>query len=990
MEQNVTIKETEQQVEEKKSTKFFVPRRLVTGFVLFVVSLVSIASYLFLKNSKNKLRQDELNFSRLSKPMQVEKTGIVNGTETERYRDVIKSHKPRLGLILGALGFGVAGQFMLQTEKLLLIGALFVFLSALFFVVLYRNQSGPGDWLIIQPLGRQLLNWNWRGAVTLGSAILFSGLAFWLFGEDIPAYYPWLLHRLSIGLLILSSFWLNKPSGILDNPSNQKKWTWLEGGIFLVIMAIAAFMRLYRFDQVPFGLWYDEADNGLVALNILNSPDYLPVFATTLPAHFFYLIALSFKILGVSTLAIRAVSVVFGMATIVVSFFLGNELFNRRMGLVLAFFLAVSRWDVNWSRIGMHGISVPFFEILSAVLILRAVRKQNLFDYVLAGLSLGLGLCFYTPLFVFPVVIVVFLLFLWLNRRALVSSSWRGFLLLALGFVVASVPISQFAMRQPESFSGRVNVTSIFTGKTRQEGWQAVAKTTREHLLMFNYHGDNNGRHNLPGEPMLDPISGTFMILGVALSLWRIRQPGSFLLITWLLIMLVPGIFSLDFESPQSLRAIGSMPAAYLLCVVPIHVLWQERERFSDRRLLAVYVLPIFLVLGAAGYINYHIYFNLQSKRFDSWFVFSTPETIVGEAMAELGPQVDVYISNLFSSFPTMQFLAQGTKEYHLLQTDASLPFPSNDGKAMAIFVDRDRKPFFLQAQRYYPNANFKEYKAPDGSPALYQIILEPSDIEASQGITVSYYRNANWSEPPFLVTTEKTIDMDWKDGDPASFPFGVKLQGVLFAERYGVYRLTLHSPSPSELIMDDVEIDLTESGEGVQTVEVELAKGCHDLIIKTVGKEGHIELDWQPPGEEQTQVPSANLFLPPISNNGLLATYYENEDWLGSPVFTRVDPWIHFFYQERPLPVEWVGRIKISNEGVYRFGLESADESELFIDDQIITGGDKEGEIYLSAGFHLVRLRYVASAEYSHVSLYWTSPEAEREIVPQEALFLP
>ncbi len=111
----------------KKSTKFFVPRRLVTGFVLFVVSLVSIASYLFLKNSKNKLRQDELNFFRPSKPEQAEKTGIVNGTETERYPVVLKSHKPRLGLVLGALGFGVAGQFMLQTEKILLIGALFVF-----------------------------------------------------------------------------------------------------------------------------------------------------------------------------------------------------------------------------------------------------------------------------------------------------------------------------------------------------------------------------------------------------------------------------------------------------------------------------------------------------------------------------------------------------------------------------------------------------------------------------------------------------------------------------------------------------------------------------------------------------------------------------------------------------------------------------------------------------------------------------------------------
>ena len=52
------------------------------------------------------------------------------------------------------------------------------------------------------------------------------------------------------------------------------------------------------------------------------------------------------------------------------AYFAGRELFNRRMGLVLAFFLAVSRWDINWSRIGMHGVSVPFFELLSIALLL--------------------------------------------------------------------------------------------------------------------------------------------------------------------------------------------------------------------------------------------------------------------------------------------------------------------------------------------------------------------------------------------------------------------------------------------------------------------------------------------------------------------------------------------------------------------------------------------------------------------------------------------
>ena len=73
------------------------------------------------------------------------------------------------------------------------------------------------------------------------------------------------------------------------------------------------------------------------------------------------------------------------------------------------------------------------------------------------------------------------------------------------------------------------------------------------------------------------------------------------------------------------------MPPAYLLAVVPIHALWQEWEQFSDKRSPVVFILPLIIMLGAVGYINYHIYFDLQAESSDSWLSFSTPETIIGK-----------------------------------------------------------------------------------------------------------------------------------------------------------------------------------------------------------------------------------------------------------------------------------------------------------------------------------------------------------------------
>jgi hypothetical protein len=154
----------------------------------------------------------------------------------------------------------------------------------------------------------------------------------------------------------------------------------------------------------------------------------------------------------------------------------------------------------------------------------------------------------------------------------------------------------------------------------------------------------------------------------------------------------------------------------------------------------------------------------------------------------------------------------------------------------------------------------------------------------------------------------------------------------------------------------------------------------------------------WQPPGQSQTAIPTSNLFVAPISNNGLLGKYYPNGNWQEPSAFTQVDPWIHFYFQNQPLnrpyTVEWTGRIKITRPGSYRFCLESIDESLLFIDDasdinETTPNEIQEGKVSLSAGFHTIRLRCADRCGYSLINLYWTHPDAEQEIIPQDLLYL-
>ena len=329
------------------------------------------------------------------------------------------------------------------------------------------------------------------------------------------------------------------------------------------ILLVGLFFRLYRFTDLPYGLWYDEADNGLSVRRILEGsryPIYVP--STNLPAHFLYLVALSFRLLGDSMHAIRAVAVVFGLLTIVAAYLCGRELFGvergRHLSLALAFLLAVSRWDVNWSRIGMHGVSLPFFELWVVAALLRALRTRRPTSFAWAGVALGLGLCFYSPFRIFPAILGGFGLVwfgqwlvrtwrghpLWTGRQRIahVLDTWAlPAVLFLLGTFVAVAPVAQFALRRPELFWDRAKRISVFKQREVQDRpVAAILESTGKHLLMFNYRGDPNGRHNLPGAPMLDRLSAVLMVLGVLTCLARWKSPRSTLLLLWLLVPLSP------------------------------------------------------------------------------------------------------------------------------------------------------------------------------------------------------------------------------------------------------------------------------------------------------------------------------------------------------------------------------------------------------------------------------------------------------------------
>lgn len=971
-------------------------------------------------------------------------------------RHVPRFHSFLVGLL--ALFLAILAQRQLGREHFWEAGLLFGS-ALLLFVISFRGQlraALPAT----APFG---VGTSWRRGHSLlwpvVPGLLALAASYWslrTFQTNVerPPIEAWWLHIASLLLIVLFAVLVDwsKPrasdvslfAAHNDDVADAGPWRWWQIGLLLAIVLLALFMRLWQFDELPFGTWYDEAEAGLMALRLLQGDHYWPIYEGSInaPAHYLYLIAFFFHYVDVSTQSIRLVSVVMGVAMVGAAYLVGRELFGRLWGFALAFWVAVARWSVNFSRIGMYNISTPFFELLTIGLLLRAFRRGRYTDYVLAGLALGFGLCFYIAFQLFVGVVLLFWLLTGLLQRGFLRRTWSGFLLMIVTVALVVLPVVLFAYTKPDTYYARAKNTSILADKTPlgelpallqkvcpqlTPAWQErcqrlplLLENTRKHLLMFNYRGDPNGRHNLPGAPMLDNLMAALLVLGVGLCLVRFWRPRALLLLLWLGIMLLGGILSLGFEAPQSLRSIGTQPVAYLLALVPLYALQQAWNKSGGAANPHFFVILLCGLLLWSGYDNFYTYFYRQAEDFASWNAFSTPETIAAGILAGLDEQTEAYVISYFQGHPTINFLVRNGRSSRRLETTDHLPLAWPEGKNVALLLNADSRSLFEEAKHYYPAARFEEFGPPTGSPSVvYYAYLSQDDLHSVQGLQARYYAmtadaqgstdtvslpeqghtkygDETWSGAPLVERKELTVQADWATQPPVPLPFAVEWEGVLSVKDYGTHQFFLQAPAYAELYIGEQQV---LAGEGALTEALVLAEGQHALRLRAIGAAGPFSLSWRPPDRGPEIIPAASLYVPPVTSNGLLGKYYPNGDWQDVPALERIDPSLNLYFHiptlARPYTVEWSGKIAIPQSGNYRFGLESIDEATLLIGGQELVTTQvpneySEGAIQLESGLHDILIRYADRTDHTHINFYWVPPFGGQQPVPSEVLFPP
>jgi len=129
----------------------------------------------------------------------------------------------------------------------------------------------------------------------------------------------------------------------------RKRKISLEHLLLAIILLFGLFLRLYELGSVPF--WVDESISSIASLNILEKG--LPILDSGYyyggATVFHYTQALSFLIFGTNDFAARLPSVLFGMLTIVLAYFIGKE-YSRTGGIMAAALCAIFFLEVSYSR----------------------------------------------------------------------------------------------------------------------------------------------------------------------------------------------------------------------------------------------------------------------------------------------------------------------------------------------------------------------------------------------------------------------------------------------------------------------------------------------------------------------------------------------------------------------------------------------------------------------------------------------------------------
>ncbi len=497
--------------------------------------------------------------------------------------------------------------------------------------------------------------------------------------------------------------------------------------ILIGILGLATIFRLYQLNSLPPGLHPDEAANGLDILQRIYHYDWRIIYNTNGPREslFFFLQALFVLIFGNTILALRLAPALLGILTVFVVYLYTKDWFGRRTALIAAFLIAVNPWVNTVSRDGFRASMVPLMIALVAYFGGRAYKTNKTRYFLLAGLFLGLGFYTYTAFTMFGVIVLGGFLYLLALKRQWLLSNIKNVLIGGVIFLITLSPLIVTIVRHPGDSTARAGGTS-FLNKELNNGkpLQTLFDSTGKTLLQFNYQGDQNSRHNLPGEPLLNTFVGLMLILGLLVAFSRFTRVKYAAILAMFFAMMLPSILTAE-GLPHALRSIGTAASVFTIAAVGINYLltrWYKTFPINNPA-RNTGVISISILLALTAIIGWRQYFV-------AWAQDPMTYSAYGENMVQVGyflnanPAQQVgtnyLIAGGYEAMPT-QYLTFGKSVYSLLSIDELQNQSLSTQKLLYVYPQGDQAQKITDILKAkYPNGQLRPYYSSYNKKLLY------------------------------------------------------------------------------------------------------------------------------------------------------------------------------------------------------------------------------------------------------------------------------
>ena len=545
-------------------------------------------------------------------------------------------------LLLGfsAIVVSIGGHIVTAQRRHVIWGAILFALAIVLFLAppvlagaigLRRDNERAGT-----VLSRPLMRWRKLRIALLVSGAILAAVAYVSFSDN----------RLDRGLWLWMAALYYFGVAVVERPAAGWRRTlantvrvvnWRVVIMLLAITGLAAFFRIFRLASVPVEMTSDHAEKLLDVYDVLNGQR--PIFFprnTGREAFQFYLTAalIRWTPLEIGHLALKVGTALFGIVTVPMSYFLARELYGRNVGLLAAFFLAISHWHVAITRVGLRFPFTAAFTVPALFFLFRALRMNRRNDWLAAGAILGAGLHTYTAMRIVPILFVLIVamsaggdLWSWLRGRAtagrmprtaypaLTLRFWTNALSGACCSLLVFLPLLRYMVENPGIFWYRA-ASRTEEALLPVEAWRVFWHNVKNALLMFNYRGDVVPANTIPDATVLGPVAGGLFVLGCAYLIWRLlfyrERTAGYLLVSFF-VLLLPSVLSLAYprENPSVVRMGGAIPIVMIIVALPLALLWKRLEQGRRyRRGPAVTLFPLLLLLILAVAHDYDWYFD--------------------------------------------------------------------------------------------------------------------------------------------------------------------------------------------------------------------------------------------------------------------------------------------------------------------------------------------------------------------------------------------